>query len=606
MLKKQKERKQRPPPLRRQPYKEQQLPSEMFEDKVDESFTKRVDNFAESTEREERESSENVDSPENFRELYDESSSSDEQDSETSVSEVEDEFTESDTWGTDRKNYYGADGEDVESLSGSEVELIMKEEEQESRRLQERQLSTLDKEDLEVSQLMDNNKDQILEKEGALRTQGKDWETLTTADKLRIIEKDSPELVKLLQDFQEKSGEVFDSLEPVIDKAKNFKNMYSDGMSLLELKYHLLLNYCINIAFFMLLKAQGVTVKDHPVLDQLIELRVIMEKMKPLEEKLQYQIHKLVDLARGKKENTTTYDKDDEKTLKPKPASLIAFDDDSQSDYDYEQDADGLEDKKRLYRPPRILPTVDAKSMHKTHVRQLEDEKLEKVEEENWKDSYMELEELPESLHGGLLSQDTDKLTNLIETEKERQKYEEANFTRLFTEKKEQKLQRKMRSMERDLIVGSDFGQEFDTLISMADHLVSSKPTDHNLKEVSFKSQEDFASSVGSEKGDQDSSESDIEDDLTCRRRSKIIDGNFPTSIVSGEIPKGSRRKAQRAQLENRGLTPKRKKLLKNPRVKQKKRYDTAQKKRRGMSRNFISISNSLYRGESSGINIRK
>ncbi|GJQ10565.1 hypothetical protein GpartN1_g2356.t1 [Galdieria partita] len=600
ILKRKKEKKQTPL-RRRKTYKEHQLHPEILQDEVDEMFTKRVESFVERSEREQVDYLKSGGSPEKFRQSYDESISSDKSSVETTASEIEDDLSDPDTWGIDRQNYYGADAEDTESLSESELELIMKEEEQESRRLQEQQIATLEKEDLEASQL--TGLDEDLEK-GAFLIQGKDWSTLTPDEKQRIIEKDSPEVIKLLHDFKEKSREIFDSLEPVIDTAKNFKNMYSNGMSLLELKYHLLLNYCINIAFFMLLKAQGVTVKDHPVLDQLIELRVTMEKMKPLEEKLQYQIHKLVELARGKKENTeATTEENDENILKPNPASLIASDDDSQSDSDNEQD-DVMENKQRPYRPPRILPTKDIKSMHNAYDSHLEVEKREKLEEENWKDSYMELEELPESLRGGLLSQDTEKLTNLIEAEKERQKYEEENFIRLFSEKKEQKLQRKMHSIERESILGSEFGQEFDSLVSMADHLVSSKQ--QNLKDTSGNNQESSASIMGSDEDDRDSSESDIEDDLSVRRKSKFIDKNIPTSIVPGEIPKGSRRKAQRAQLENKGLTPRRKKILKNPRVKHKKRYDTARKKRKGISRNFTHMSSSLYRGESSGINVRK
>jgi len=570
-----------------------------FQDEVEELMTKRLE--AESSDSESlgpaNEFAPKVGSTERFPESFEASSSNEEEsveenafDSETENSESEEDVTESDRWGV----YYGADAEgDDESLSEGELELVMKEEEEESRRLQERQLASIDKEDLDLTSFKETPL------EASSLPQEKNWSSLSDEEKLRIIEKDSPELIKLLEDLQEKAGEIFHHLEPIIDKVKKFKSVHSDGMSFLELKYHLLFNYCMNIAYFMLLKSQGATVKNHPVLDQLIELRVVMEKMKPLEEKLQYQIHKLIDIAKNQNENGAVNEVEHERTLKPNPASLIANEEGSQSE---EDDEDDLEH--RVYRPPRIAPVVD-NSRDKTNASKSWDKKRkERVEEENWKESYMEMEQLPESLRGGLISQDTEKLTSWIDAEKERQKYEEENFTRLFTEKKEQKLQRKMKSMERDSILGSEFGQEFDSLVSMADHLVSSKAArdDRPNHNYSGKDQEDDSVSMEeSVDKENESSESEIEDDLSFKRKGRNT--NIPSSLVPGEIPKGSRRKVQRAQLDNRGLTPKRKKTLKNPRVKHKKRYDTAQKKRKSVLKDF-KVNTGVYRGESSGINI--
>ena len=50
----------------------------------------------------------------------------------------------------------------------------------------------------------------------------------------------------------------------------------------------------MNLSFYMVLKAGGKAVKDHPVVDELIRLRKVMEKMRPLERKLKYQIDKLL------------------------------------------------------------------------------------------------------------------------------------------------------------------------------------------------------------------------------------------------------------------------------------------------------------------------
>ena len=47
----------------------------------------------------------------------------------------------------------------------------------------------------------------------------------------------------------------------------------SKGISFLEVKLQLMLCYVTNLAFYMLLKAEGRPVKDHPVLDQILRTR---------------------------------------------------------------------------------------------------------------------------------------------------------------------------------------------------------------------------------------------------------------------------------------------------------------------------------------------
>jgi hypothetical protein len=70
-----------------------------------------------------------------------------------------------------------------------------------------------------------------------------------------------------------------------------------DGISLLELKNDLMLNYIINLVQLMLVKVKGQSIDGSPYIDELIEGRVILEKIQPLEKKLKYQIDKLLKAA---------------------------------------------------------------------------------------------------------------------------------------------------------------------------------------------------------------------------------------------------------------------------------------------------------------------
>lgn len=56
-------------------------------------------------------------------------------------------------------------------------------------------------------------------------------------------------------------------------------------------------SYLINVVQLMLLKTKGESISTSSTVDRLIELRVILEKIRPLEMKLRYQIDKLLKAA---------------------------------------------------------------------------------------------------------------------------------------------------------------------------------------------------------------------------------------------------------------------------------------------------------------------
>lgn len=77
---------------------------------------------------------------------------------------------------------------------------------------------------------------------------------------------------------------------------------YPNGISLLSLKNSILLSYMHNMALLALCKLEGRSLeKDDQVrrvlVERLIRERVILEKIKPLEARLKYQVDKLVKKA---------------------------------------------------------------------------------------------------------------------------------------------------------------------------------------------------------------------------------------------------------------------------------------------------------------------
>jgi U3 small nucleolar RNA-associated protein 3 len=66
---------------------------------------------------------------------------------------------------------------------------------------------------------------------------------------------------------------VRERIAPLLAAARQKQLGQEGGVSFLELKLQLLLSYCVNISFYLLLKAQGRPVREHPVIDALLRHR---------------------------------------------------------------------------------------------------------------------------------------------------------------------------------------------------------------------------------------------------------------------------------------------------------------------------------------------
>ncbi|CAG9577163.1 conserved hypothetical protein [Leishmania major strain Friedlin] len=124
----------------------------------------------------------------------------------------------------------------------------------------------------------------------------RDFAALTTAERLAVLKKESPELLKLLLDLKTYMAEVKTLAQPLHELLYERKVSPSDKnlVSFLETKVQLMLSYCMHVTFYLLLKLEGRKVAGHPVIDHLVEIRVYLEKMWPLEEKLQYSLNRLI------------------------------------------------------------------------------------------------------------------------------------------------------------------------------------------------------------------------------------------------------------------------------------------------------------------------
>jgi len=71
------------------------------------------------------------------------------------------------------------------------------------------------------------------------------------------------------------------------------------GLSYLRVKFQLLLNYCMNVSYYLLLKSQGKPIENHGVIQHLVHTRVLLSRLKPLDKKLKYQLNNLLSMDKS-------------------------------------------------------------------------------------------------------------------------------------------------------------------------------------------------------------------------------------------------------------------------------------------------------------------
>lgn len=85
----------------------------------------------------------------------------------------------------------------------------------------------------------------------------------------------------------------------ITEELENREEDLTDGLSFLDLKNDTLLSYMIDVCNIVLRKVRGESIKGHPSVERCVEYRVILEKIKSIDQKLAYQLNKLISLPEG-------------------------------------------------------------------------------------------------------------------------------------------------------------------------------------------------------------------------------------------------------------------------------------------------------------------
>ncbi|GAV66512.1 Sas10_Utp3 domain-containing protein/Sas10_Utp3_C domain-containing protein [Cephalotus follicularis] len=206
------------------------------------------------------------------------------------------------SWG---RNLYNADNPNYEMQSSDDESPA--EEEEEVLRLQRERAKYLSKEDFELEDESDSDRDLTLEEvsfkgkstekspaskkavDGLGTTYEevkKDLNALSREEQMDVVYSSAPELVGLLSELNDAIEQLENQVNPLLSKVKDGEIKLEGGVRYLEVKQLLLLAYCQSITFYLLLKSEGQPVRDHPVIARLVEIKGLLDKMKQLDENL--------------------------------------------------------------------------------------------------------------------------------------------------------------------------------------------------------------------------------------------------------------------------------------------------------------------------------
>nr|XP_019942779.1 PREDICTED: neuroguidin [Paralichthys olivaceus] len=171
-----------------------------------------------------------------------------------------------------------------------------------------------------------------------------------------LIESDLPKAVDLLNNLTEQVASVTSHVRELLTKVKDGTFKTSQGLSCLDLRYHLLLFYLQDLTHLISIKSEGGKIKDSEALNRVVTIRTVLEKMRPLDNKLKYQIDKLIRTA-----VTGSLAENDPLQLRPNPENLISKLNESEESEE-EAETTTVSEKRaayssgRKYIPPKIAP----------------------------------------------------------------------------------------------------------------------------------------------------------------------------------------------------------------------------------------------------------
>ncbi|XP_068098354.1 neuroguidin isoform X2 [Hyperolius riggenbachi] len=250
----------------------------------------------------------------------------------------------------------------------------------------------------------------------------------------------------LIDTLNQQVAAVTAHVQSLTEKIRSGMYPTEKGLSFLELKDHLMLMYMQDLTYLIMEKTHGRSLKENTAIMRLVELRTVLEKMRPVEQKLKYQIDKLVRAA-----VTGSLGENDPLRFRPNPQNLMSKLEESDQEESGNED-EGVTGKKshsrvKKYVPPRLAPVHFDDTEADRERRILERAKKRALSSSVIRELKEQYTDAPEEIREG-------RAYHMMQHEKEerhRTSYEESMMVRLNLTKKEKARKKRALAMTSQL-----------------------------------------------------------------------------------------------------------------------------------------------------------
>lgn len=241
----------------------------------DEGYTKHERNLL----RKARKGNKREDSDEEEVFKFDESDSEPEKfeaDSDFDEAKQEDDYLpDKRSWGKKKSAFYNTDFQDNDYRTYTEQEEeAVNLEQQEALEIQKRLASELNEADFNLDLFTQSTENH--EETSDIKKTKRDLSDLSKKQKLALFKTEAPEFDGLVQDFNDRMTESKDLLIPTMNIFKSIGFPNHPFIDFISSRNDLIMNYCTNISFYLMLKAKRVKVRNHPIVKRLVQFRQLI------------------------------------------------------------------------------------------------------------------------------------------------------------------------------------------------------------------------------------------------------------------------------------------------------------------------------------------